>query len=284
LPSKSSKGKSERGKQIRSITIFCESPANLSLAKDSARLLGDLIRPMTVKVESRIFSVDPDELELMAGGFVDLRLIDAARRDAKVGDSFAVRDFEKRVIAGDSRARGVPYEGSGLMKLYQKSSGIIRGAPEKVSVVLTDRLIMTWSEDDLRYHARVAIFGFPCIVSTSGVVEAPARPREYYVARQMLELKGTVNPEAALVQQFSERYIDTDDERTAQILRGYLAQCLFYSHGLQPFCEDRNCILFNAHWQEEMIHAQVGSGRLCSPHMDQLRKIIEGAPVEWIAR
>jgi len=284
LPSKSSKGKDEHERQIRSLTIFCESPAILPLAKDAARLLGDLIEPMTVKVESRLFSDGPDELEQMSGAFVGLRLTDPAKRDARIADSFAVRDFEKRVIAGDSRACGVPYAGLGLMRLYQRSSRILRGVPEKVSVILTERLIMTWSEDDLRYHARVAVFGFPCIVSTSGIVEAPARPREYYIIRQMLEMKGIGNPEVALVQQFSGRYLETDDARTEQVLRGYLAQCLFYSHGLQPFCDDRDCMLFNAHWQEEMIRAQVESGRLCASHAEQLRKMVEGASVAWTAR
>ncbi|HEY4705069.1 MAG TPA: DUF6775 family putative metallopeptidase, partial [Thermoplasmata archaeon] len=32
------------------------------------------------------------------------------------------------------------------------------------------------------------------------------------------------------------------------------------------FCEDPDCRLFNAHWQAELIRAQVESGRLCARH------------------
>jgi len=35
-------------------------------------------------------------------------------------------------------------------------------------------------------------------------------------------------------------------------------------------------MLYNAHWQEEMIHAQVESGRLCQKHKRMLSEIVAG--------
>ena len=34
----------------------------------------------------------------------------------------------------------------------------------------------------------------------------------------------------------------------------------------EAFCEDPECRLFNAHWQAELLRAQVESGRLCPRH------------------
>jgi hypothetical protein len=282
LPSKSSRRKSSRGKSIRSLSIVCESPANMPLVRDAVALLKERIKPIRVKIQKENFSGESADLDAISSDFVKLRIIDPANRDARAIDSFALRDFEKRILCGISRARGVPYEGAGLMKLYQRLIGTTCAIPEEVVIVLTDRLIMTWSDDDLRFHARVAVFGFPSIISTSGMVEAPARPREYYLVKQALSIKGVGNLEPILAKQFEGRYLEQDDDRTKLILRGYLLQCLFYAHNIQPFCKDKDCALFNAHWQEEMIHAQVESGKLCAKHEALLDKITDGLPVKWL--
>ena len=254
----------------------------MSLANDAAGLLKERINPIKIKVQKEHFSGESIDLDEASSAFVKLRIIDPTNRDARAIDSFALRDFEKRILHGISRARGVPYEGVGLMKLYQRLIGTIHAIPEEVIIVLTDRLIMTWSDDDLRFHARVAVFGFPSIISTSGIIEAPARPREYYLAKQALSIQGVSGIEPILAKQFEGRYLEPDDDRTKQILRGYLLQCLFYAYNIEPFCKDKDCALFNAHWQEEMIHAQVESGKLCAKHQALLDKIKDGLPVKWL--
>lgn len=282
MPSKSSRRKSSPGKSIRALNIISESDANLSTIKDAVGLLRKEISPIKVSIKKHFFSPSSGELDQMAADFVALRLTDPAKRDARAVDSFALRDFEKKILCGISRARGVPYEGTGLMKLYQKLPVDSCGQPSESCVVVTDRLIMTWSEDDLRYHARVGVFGFPCVISISGLVEAPARPREYYLAKQALGIRGIGASEQTLAEQFGGRYLEPDDERTKQVLRGYILQCLFYSYNLEPFCKNKNCMLFNAHWQEEMLHAQVESGKLCAKHQKLLLKIISGELADWI--
>jgi len=35
----------------------------------------------------------------------------------------------------------------------------------------------------------------------------------------------------------------------------------------QPFCEERGCRLFNAHWQEDLLYSQLGAGgEFCKYH------------------
>jgi hypothetical protein len=44
----------------------------------------------------------------------------------------------------------------------------------------------------------------------------------------------------------------------------------------EAFCDDPACRLFNAHWQEEMLRAQLADN-YCGRHRAWLREIREGA-------
>jgi len=136
--------------------------------------------------------------------------------------------------------------------------------PDTLHIVLTYRLIGTFEKYDRRYHARVACYAFPSVISTTGLVAAPAKPREYYITRNFL--KGGLG-EQELLEAIEGRYLDHNDERTTDVLKGYLLQALFYHATGNPFCDDPSCRLYNAHWQEEMLFAQLGGEReLCRVH------------------
>ena len=40
----------------------------------------------------------------------------------------------------------------------------------------------------------------------------------------------------------------------------------------EPFCEDPACRLFNAHWQAEMLRAQLEGPDYCERHQELLRR------------
>jgi hypothetical protein len=93
------------------------------------------------------------------------------------------------------------------------------------------------------------------------MVEAPARPRDYYVEKQL----GLAGPPA--LEDTPERWLRTDDPRITEVLKGYLAQAVMYHATGEPFCDDRGCRLFNAHWQEDLLFAQLGSEmEFCERH------------------
>jgi hypothetical protein len=102
-------------------------------------------------------------------------------------------------------------------------------------------------------------------------VEAPAKPREFYIAKRGLRIDSADARYEALKEQFTGRFVDFDDPRLTAIAKGYVLQALFYQITGEPFCDDPDCVLFNAHWQEELLHAQVESGLLCGRH----RKVAE---------
>jgi hypothetical protein len=265
LPSRSSRRSEDY--DLRSVIIHSESPHNLKTIRDSVSLLKKITHPLRICIrEFPRRRLSDSELSSL----IKLRLINPVKRDERAIDSFALREFERRVMMGTAKPRGVPYEGLGLMAFYRNLIPEAERIFPEFHIIITDRLIMSWDEDESKYHARVVLFGIPSIISMSGLVEAPARAREYYIARQVADSIGIKNPLAA--RSFSGDFLEFDDGRTPFVLRGYLLQCIFYAMTGNPFCSDRDCMLFNAHWQEEMLHAQIESGRLCAHHRRELNE------------
>ena len=62
------------------------------------------------------------------------------------------------------------------------------------------------------------------------------------------------------------------DPRLTELLKGYTMQAVFYHLFAEPFCDNPDCRLFNAHWQEEMIKAQLQGADFCRRH----RELLEG--------
>ena len=48
-------------------------------------------------------------------------------------------------------------------------------------IIFTNKLTATFDNDDFRYHARALISSNPTIISTAGIIEAPAKPKQYYL-------------------------------------------------------------------------------------------------------
>lgn len=173
-------------------------------------------------------------------------------------------EYEKRVLVGETNPFGVLYDGMRLYSIFQSLIPPKERNLDCLHIILTERLFGEFDEEDLRYHARSNICGFPSIISSTGIVEAPAKPREFYIEKQFYgrdelaleELKG----------KFKDRFIDYGDSRMAEILKGYVMQAVYYHAFREAFCEDKDCRLYNAHWQEEMINAQLNGPEFCKRH------------------
>ncbi len=140
-------------------------------------------------------------------------------------------------------------------------------------VILTPRLFATFDEQK-KLHIRAAVFGFPSVISTSGIVEGPAKPKEYYIYKQKYAQLGIWEREEDKVKhKFKGRFIDYQDRRMTEVLKGYIAQALFFYIRAEAFCINKSCRLYNAHWQEELINNQVKSGKFCSTHKKVLKEI-----------
>ncbi len=166
------------------------------------------------------------------------------------------------------KSSGVLYDGFSLLHIFLRL--IPLSELEQCHIVFTNQLFGTWDQSDLRFHARVSIYGFPNLVSTTGIVEAPAKPREFYLRRQLGE-----DP-ISLRKEFEGRFIDYEDPRMTEVMKGYALQAVFFYSTGDPFCHDKNCRLYNAHWQEEVIQAQLCGADLCPTHRSMLREAAGG--------
>jgi putative metallopeptidase DUF6775 len=142
-----------------------------------------------------------------------------------------------------------------------------------VSAMKSRRPTLTYSSDmypgSQRYHARVILMGLPSLISTSGIVEAPARPKDYYWLKAGFIRTGKDISDLDLI--YKGKFIEYDDSRITEALSPYLLQSVFYELTGSPFCDNPACCLYNSHWQEEVLMTQV-RGKLCGEHAELIRQ------------
>lgn len=181
-------------------------------------------------------------------------------------------NFERRFLfTPHQKPLGILYDAWQLQKMMRSLLPVKENNWQNLHLVITNQLIGTWDQANSRYHYRTVFFGLPSIISIPGLVEAPAKPRQFY-----LKLKMGI-PYEILKNEFRDFILDYEDPRLSEVLKGYLLQALFYHLTGDPFCPDPSCRLYNAHWQEEMIKAQIQEGLgLCPAHLETINQLLAG--------
>jgi hypothetical protein len=112
------------------------------------------------------------------------------------------------------------------------------------------------------------------LISSSGIVEGPAKPRDYYY--KLYFFKETRDTMDELTKEYSGQFITYNDPRINEIIEGLVLQSLFYFiNSGEPFCLDRNCRFFNAHFQDEAIRINIKTKKICQRHTILLTKYNE---------
>ena len=138
-------------------------------------------------------------------------------------------------------------------------------------IVFTNKLTCTFDTADSRYHGRAVICSNPAIISTTGMIEAPARPREYYF--ETMKCKTQELDIQDIKKNYSGKFLDYHDKRLSKISEGYLLQVIFYYITGDAFCDSLDCRLNNAHWQKDLLYSQLKIGKLCNKHQALLDKL-----------
>ncbi len=212
----------------------------------------------------------PRTVRGLAHALARTRVHDINRRDSFCEPLPAEIAFlERHLRRSSGGAFGYLYDAMAAMSAYRS---VLRHK-DGLALVFTRQILGTWNEGDLRYHARVLLAGSPSIVSITGAVIAPARPREYYLYQGSARAAGVTDDEIEIkmLEVMGDRFLVYEDPRTPEVLKGYALQAVAYWIFGEGFCEDPDCRLYNAHWQEEMLRAQLGgSYELCERHSRML--------------
>lgn len=188
-------------------------------------------------------------------------------------------DYERRRLSDTgSLTYGLLYDAHFLSELYAGLMEQEDAHISRVTVVITNQLAGTWDENDCRYHARAIICGSPAVLSLSGLVTAPARSRDYYLARQTATSIGLDEQSAQqLAGSFADDFLEYDDSRMTEVVKGYILQAVAYRMTGEAFCGDSQCRLYNAHRQNELLEAQLSGNDFCTRHEALFGTVKDGA-------
>lgn len=205
--------------------------------------------------------------EKLSGALVDD--ISFEREKLSIADTAQVGSEVNRLL-GRAGVKGALYDGYWIQRIIHRALSQkipLESGDDYLHMIFTSRLFGTF--EDRRYHARVVLTGTPSLISTSGLVEAPAKPREYYFIKGGLIQSG--KDVGVLDEMYRGRYVEYDDPKTSSILCSYALQAVFYHITGKAFCDNKECCLYNSHWQEDVLRVQY-KGKPC----DQCLKSIYG--------
>ncbi|TYT60828.1 DUF7001 family protein [Natrialba swarupiae] len=175
--------------------------------------------------------------------------------------------YEERALENPEREGGVLYDGVQVQRALNAALPPEERDLETVHVAVLDRAIGTWGDHDGRWHKRVNVLGQPAVISVPGLYEAPAKPEEYYKEKQRHALlSGDTPPREVLENQVDDEFLIENDPRTTDALKGYVLQAYHYLETGEGFCDREECRLFNAHYHEDLIDAQLREPEFCSEH------------------
>jgi len=182
--------------------------------------------------------------------------------------------FEESNFQDTSKTENIiMYDGFRLQKVLANLISEKENTKNIFHVFFTNKLTCTYDNNDYRYHGRALIGSNPSIISTTGIIEAPAKPREYYLDLMTNFTQG-INVDA-IKQKYKGTYLEYNDLRLSKIIEGYLLQAIFYFETGEPFCNNSECRLFNAHWQKDLLYSQLDKGKLCENHQKILKNITQ---------
>ena len=256
--------------RIEKVLLYDEGAAEALNIEEIAEYLTEKLGKVEVELRGNLlaFDLSQNEISDIARKFASVKIqkVDQMMFSGQEPLHGEIQ-YEQRRVLRKTKAFGVFYDGFHLQRIFGELIPREKRSLKFTHILFTNRLFATWEESDKRYHARTSVYGFPSVISTTGLVEAPAKPREYYLLKQQYEMLGRDLLE--LKERFKGSFIDYEDERLTEVMKGYAMQAVFYSLTGDPFCEDKGCRLYNAHWQEELIFAQLESGyEFCGQHTE----------------
>ncbi|AGN00582.1 hypothetical protein L593_03155 [Salinarchaeum sp. Harcht-Bsk1] len=235
------------------------------------------VEPIAEWLDSRIDAdvavrdrfLDVHRTEDLPERFAEARVADP--HDPATGNTMlGIVRYEERALEDPEREGGVLYDGTQVQSALNAAVPAAESGLEHAHVALLDRAIGTWGDHDGRWHKRVAVLGQPAIVSVPGLYEAPAKPEAYYKEKQRHALlSGDSPPREVLENQVEGDFLIEDDPRTTEALCGYVLAAFHLLDTGEAFCDAEGCRLFDAHYQADLVDAQLREPEFCDAHAER---------------
>jgi len=258
---------------MREIFIYRDPSSNLDFSeiKQFLELKLKNLKDIDIYLRADFFShfLKNETREEVAEQIAVARIFNAKKQKSNDAPFYHEIEVEKNFLkAPEKKVSGMLYDGLFLKNVCYE---LIPKSEKKLGfahIIFLNRLFATFEEND-RYHARAIILGFPSLISAQGIVEAPAKPKEYY----LIKTGSPQMPPEVLKSRFEGRFLDYGDERLTEAAKGYALQAIFYQLFGEAFCENKSCRLYNAHYQEELINVQLKKRKheLCKKHASMLK-------------
>ena len=168
------------------IILYDEGTDNSLNIEEISRYLGQRMSRVAVEVRGSPFANLSQDNVADYAGWIAGATIQAVNKKMETEQEplYGEIEYEKRRILGKTKSFGILYDGYYLQKLSLETMPVEERRIGLVPIIFTNRLFATWDENDRRYHLRTSLYGLPSIISTTGIIEAPAKPREYYLLKQ----------------------------------------------------------------------------------------------------
>jgi hypothetical protein len=235
--------------------------------------LADFIKKtfsINVEVHKNIFS---NADQTIAKDLASCRILNSRKPFERHSPSLEEIQFEKNSFENTAKIKNIiMYDGFEFQKIASNLISEKDNSLDCFHLLFTNKLTCTFENNDHRYHGRAVICSNPSIISTTGIIEAPAKPRDYYMELFSNMIQG-LNVDS-IKKKYQGSYLEYHDERLARIVEGYVMQALFYYLTGDEFCDQKECRLFNPHWQKDLLYSQIEIGKLCEKHQKVLEKLV----------
>jgi hypothetical protein len=146
-----------------------------------------------VKIQKFIANTFPVEIELRGNFFKPIdgqifekiastRIFDLKKQFKKHIPSIEDVRIEKEGRDTSDQETMMLYDGFEMQKIITEFIPTGERTDSTLHVIFTNKTTCTFDDnDDFRYHARALIGSNPAIISTTGIIEAPAKPKQYYL-------------------------------------------------------------------------------------------------------
>jgi len=222
--------------------------------------------PIEIEIRKNFFQFPNEE---MFEKIANTRIFDLKKQFKKYVPTIDDIQIEKENKDMSEKEPMILYDGFELQNIVTELIPINESTDDILHIVFTNKLTCTFDEGDFRYHARALIGSNPAIISTTGIIEAPAKPKQYYLDLMISFSKESIEE---VKEKFKGKFLEYHDSRLNEIVEGYLLQSIMYYETGESFCDNKECRLFNAHWQKDLFYTQIENKKFCKKHLETINK------------